>query len=73
MVGTFPLMLIKIIIASVTAYLAAYFIPWWISLLFWNAAFGLIVLTTAWSLIPRFLKENEERDSLFPAFRRPDR
>ena len=73
MVGTFPFMLIKIIISSFTAYIAAYFIPWWISLLIWNAAFGLIVLTTAWSLIPRFLEANEERDSLFPAFRRLDR
>ena len=33
---------------------------------------GLIFFEYAWSLVPRYLKENEERDNLFPAFRRLD-
>jgi hypothetical protein len=73
MVGTVPKLLIKIAFTSVLAYVASYYIPWWISLFLWNSAFGLIVLFQAWSLIPRFLKANEDRDCLFPAFRRLDR
>lgn len=33
---------------------------------------GIVYLETAWLMVPRYLKENEERDSLFPAFRRLD-
>lgn len=33
---------------------------------------GVVYLETAWVMVPRYLKENEERDSLFPAFRRLD-
>ena len=37
-----------------------------------NTTIGLIGLEHSWSLIPRYVKPNEERDSMFPAFRRLD-
>ena len=56
----------------ILAYFLSYWIPWWQAALLGNATIGLIALEFAWSLVPRYLVANEERDSMFPAFRRLD-
>jgi hypothetical protein len=65
------------IIVSITSYviaaiIATYFFTWWKVALVLNVATGYTVLHIVWPLVPRYLIPNEERDSLFPAFRRLD-
>lgn len=56
----------------VAAYIASYFYAWWKVMLIWNAVTGYTVLHLVWKLVPRYMVPNEERDNLFPAFRRLD-
>ena len=68
--------LIKIIaftvLGTITAYLATYWFAGWKVFLLWNAIFGYTLLSFVWTLVPRYLEPCEERDVLFPAFRRLD-
>jgi hypothetical protein len=72
MVGTIQKLVLIFITYPVIAYLLTYYIPWWQALILWNVSLGLTFVNIAWSLVPRYLTPNEERDSLFPAFRRLD-
>ena len=72
MVGTIPTLVLIFITYPVIAYCLTYYIPWWQALILWNVSLGFTYVNIAWSLVPRYLTPNEERDSLFPAFRRLD-
>jgi hypothetical protein len=57
---------------TIASIIALFYITWWKVALMFNVSLGLSVLLIVWPLVPRYLIPNEERDSLFPAFRRLD-
>ena len=57
---------------TVVAFIANYYFAWWKVILIWNVITGYTTLHMVWKLVPRYIVPNEERDSLFPAFRRLD-
>lgn len=59
-------------ISGVFCYQLSYYLAWWLALVIFNASVGVICLNLLWGPIKRYRVENEERDSLFPAFRRLD-
>lgn len=60
------------IVMPVVCYFLSFYIPFLYALIICNATIGIIGVEHAWSLIPRYVKANEARDSMFPAFRRLD-
>ena len=64
---------IIMVIAQIVGFvILSYYINGWYALFLGNAVIGYSILHIVWNLVPRYLTPNEERDSLFPAFRRLD-
>lgn len=55
-----------------TGYFLTKYMAWWQSVMLLNGIFGLVIFELAWKDTYRFRQEDEERDRLFPAFRRLD-
>ena len=53
-------------------YYATYYIAWWKAALIANALAGMSFFEICWFVGQRFRDGDEERDKLFPAFRRTD-
>ena len=65
--------IICVLYAAIAWYaVSADYIVWWKATLIWNSALGYTTLELLFATIPRFLKNVEDRDKHFPAFRRLD-
>jgi MFS family permease len=65
--------LIGLIFATVLlGYYLTRFVTWWQSCLVVNALYGLLLFELGWRDTLRFRQVDEERDKLFPAYRRLD-
>lgn len=62
----------SIMLSFFCAFYLSYYLPWWVTLMLWNALNGLTLFNMFWFQVQRYKDVNEERDSLFPAFRRLD-
>ena len=67
------LILIGLMLATFAAgYYLTKYVKWWQSCLIVNAFYGLVFFELGWRDTYRFRQIDEERDKLFPAFRRLD-